>query len=481
MAGETQTAQRTEAATILVKLADDRMAAYVRIAPSPPPEGSLDPQAIVSALRNAGVTHGIDDAAVQEAARCEKLDQLIKVANGTATQPGEDAHIEFKVQLESTHAPKVGPDGRIDYKNIDFLQNATTGTVLAVKHPATAGIPGKTVDGREVSAFNGKDKGLPVGTNTSVSEDGLQLLARTDGSIVYAGRRINIQPISTIPGSISIETGNINAVGSLRVKGDIEAGFTVKVEGDLEVGGNVLDSTIECGGNVLIKGGFIGRGNGRISAAANVTVRNVENQSIFAQGDITVGGEALNARLVSGSVVRFKGGKARVVGGEISARNLIWLKETGNEAGTTTIARVGYDAELMQEYYRTKKEIERLEGDLERVKEGLYVLYRLQMEGKLPEAKKPVMGQLQQFQKSAPGQIDELKAQKEKLVKRIEENTKAKIIVEDVAYPGVKLYFGLIYTELARKESRRVYAAECGKVVSSNFDPAQAKQLDPAR
>jgi len=480
MAGETATAQGKDTAAISVKIADDRMAAYVRIASTPPP-GPLDPEMILTALRGAGITYGIDESAVQEAAQGDKLDQMVRVASGTPAQPGENARIEFKVELDSTHAPKVGPDGRVDYKNIDFLLNATPGTVLAVKHPAQPGIPGKTVEGREISALRGRDESLPVGTNTYASEDGLQLLARAAGSIVYAGKRISIQPISNVPGNVSMATGNINAVGSLRVKGDIEAGFTVKVEGDLEVGGNVLDSTIECGGNVLIKGGFIGQGNGRITAIGTVTVRSVENQSICAQGDITVGGEALNARLISGSSVRFKGGKAKVVGGEITARNLIWAKEMGNEAGTTTVARVGYDAELMQKYYNTKKEIERLESDLERVKEGLYVLYRLQMENKLPEAKKAVMQQLQQFNSSAPQQIDDLKAQKEQLTKKIEENTKAKIVVEDRAYPGVRLCFGLIYNELTRKEERRVYAAEYGKVISSQFDPAQIRQFDPAK
>ncbi len=475
MAGDIATESKQEKAAVSVKLSGDKLAAFVVVASDPPPGGPLDPQVIHATLRQAGVVHGIDEEAVREAARCEKLDQDIQVADGTPAQPGEDARIEFKVKLESDGAPKVGKDGRIDYKNIDFLQNASESTVLAVKHPRTEGTPGRDVLGKEVSALRGKDKSLPMGSNTYVSRDKLQLLAKTDGSIVYAGKRINIQPISTISGSISVKTGNINAIGSLQVRCDIEAGYTVQVGGDLEVNGNVLDSTVECGGNMMIKGGFIGRGNGQITAQGNVTVRYVENQSINAQGDITIGGEVLNSHLFSGNAIYFKGGKGRVVGGEINARNQISAKEMGNEAGTTTIARVGYDAKLMGEYLHTKKEIERLQDDLQRVKEGLYVLVRLQMDGKLPAAKRPVLEKLKQFRASAPDQLSELQAKMKELEKKIAENAKAKIAVEGRIYPGVMLYFGLVYYQLDRMEQNRIYDIEYGKVTSSPYDKSKVK------
>ncbi|MCP4707055.1 MAG: DUF342 domain-containing protein, partial [Planctomycetes bacterium] len=298
-------------------------------------------------------------------------------------------------------------------------------TVLAVKHPRTEGTPGLSVQSRELSAIKGKDKILPMGSNTYASKDKLQLLAKTDGSISYVGNRISIQPISTISGDVSVETGNIDAIGSLKVRGDVGAGYVVKVGGDLEIGGNVMDATIDCGGNVLVKGGFIGQANGRIMAKGDVTVRYVENQTIVANGDIYIGGEAMNARLMSGNAIYFKGGKSKLVGGDCTARNLIWLRDIGNETGTITVARVGYDPKLMSEYNNAKKEVERLETDLARVKEGLLVLIKLQMDGKLPDAKKPVLAKLKQFQATAPEQIEASRSKIAELEKKIEENSKA--------------------------------------------------------
>jgi len=475
MANDTASIQQRDTSLIQVSISEDKLAAFVRIPADLQGELPLDSEVIFAALRKEGIVYGIDEDAVRLAARGDKLDEKIRVAVGKPPVPGEDARIEFKVELTSSRTPKVGDDQRIDYKNIDFLRNAPAGTLLAVKHPRTEGIPGTSVQGREISAMKGKDKSLPMGNNTYISKDKLQLLAKTDGSLSYAGGRVNIQPISTISGNISVETGNIEAIGSLKVNGNIDAGYTVKVGGDLEIGGNVMDANIDCGGNVMVKGGFIGQGKGRIVAAGNVTARYVESQTIVAAGDIYVGGEAVNAHLMSGNAIYFKGGKSKLVGGECTARNLIWLRDIGNEAGTISVARVGYDPKLMSEYNTTKKEIERLETDLARVKEGLLVLIKLQMDNKLPEAKKPILEKLKQFQATAPGQLAALRARIVELEKKIEENSKAQIVVEGTAHAGAKFYFGLFYDELFRTEECKIYKVEFGKILGSNFDRSKFK------
>lgn len=475
MTGEIASAEKRETAVVKVSVSEDKLTAFVQIPSDPPPSLPFDEEVLYEALRDAGIVYGIDDEAVSRAATGETPDEKIPVATGTPSKTGDDAWIEFKVDLESDRTPKVGTDGRIDYKNIDFLRNAPEGAVLAVKHSRTEGVPGMNVLGKEISAMKGRDKILPIGSNTYASKDKMQLFAKTDGSIVYTGGRVNIHPISTISGNVSVETGNIDAIGSLKVCGDIDAGYIVKVGGDLEVSGNVMDATVEVGGNVMVKGGFIGQGKGRIVAQGNVTVRYVESQLIIANGDIHIGGEAMNARLMSGNAIYFKSAKSKLVGGDITARNLIWARDVGNDTGTITVARVGFDPMLMSEYNKAKREIERLETDLARVKEGLLVLIKLEMDGKLPEAKKPVLEKLRQFQSTAPEQIEAHQKKKAELEQKLKENSVAKIAIEGKAYPGAIFYFGLTYNELRRLEERRIYGIEYGKVLGSNFDRAKIK------
>ncbi len=457
-----------ESSPIKVTVSSDKLEAVI-IAGSDagPPDRSM----LAAALERAGVNFGVDQTAI-DAFLANPTSGPTIIARGDPPEAGKDARIEFKVDLNPSRLPKVATNGHIDYKNIDFLQNATAGSVLALKHPATSGRKGTSVLGTELSAPDGKDIPLPQGTNTEVSENGLTLTATADGSVVYAHNKISIQPVTTISGDVNIETGNINAVGSLRVSGNIESGFEVKVAGDLEVGGNVGDSTIECGGNVLVKGCFIGQGLGAITAVGNVTIGNVDNQTVEAGGDIVIGGEAINAHLHAGLTIDFKSKKGKMVGGEITARNQIHAHVLGNDAGTTTVVRVGYDAELMRNYYKTKKEIERIENDIERVKEALYSLHRLKLDDKLPEAKKPVLVKLDQFMQSVPGQLEALQNQKTEYEKKIEENSKAKIIVEDEANLGVELHFGLVYLQLDSVEKCRVYSNEYGKVTSAPVDHA---------
>jgi uncharacterized protein (DUF342 family) len=453
-----------------VTLSDDKLTAFLYLDAAELGGRAIAPEDIIRNLKSAGVFYGLDEKVINDIADQKLLDKKHVVARGLPPESGKAATFELCFELDRKIAPKEGTDGRIDYRDMDFLQNAEPGQVLIKKIPATKGKPGKTVTNEEIPARPGKDKKIPKGVNTELSADGMTLSAVKAGTIVYSGSVASVQPVTTISGSVDLSTGNINCKGSLKVLKDIKSDFRVDVDGDLEVTGNVEDAEIHCKGNVIIKGGFIGRGDGVINALGDVTVKYVVNQKINCGGDITIGGEVVNAHIHARDKIEMIGSKAKVVGGVLTARRLIKATTIGADAGTRTVLKVAYDANLMQQAHALAAEVERLNNDGKRVKQAMVDLYKLKMTNKLPPAKEGVLKKLEEFKKSLPTQLEELALQQKDIDKKLAEFKSAKVIAEKDAFPGVQVHIGRQYKEVESVRGPMIFEVVGDSVVAASFD-----------
>jgi uncharacterized protein len=421
-------------------------------------------------LTQCGMVHGIDQPRIDQIIEEKLFNKKFIIANGTPPQMGKAAVFKLTFDPERKIAPKEGDDGRIDYRDMDFLLNAEPGQVLVNKIPPKEGIPGKTVTGKEIPAKTGKDKKIPKGSNTELSEDGMTLVATIAGTIVYSGSTVSIQSLTSIPGNVDLATGNITCNGSLKIGRDIKSGMQVKVKGDLEVGGNVEDAEIVCEGNVTIKGGFVGRGDGSIIAKGNVTVKYISSQSITCNGNVVIGGEAINARIFAKDQIKSISTKGKIVGGMITARKLIQAMVLGADAGTSTILRVAYDKKLMKRAREVNDEIERLEADGKRVKTALVDLFRLKMDNKLPKAQEAVLKQLEGFKKNLPGQLAVLETEQKKIEIRMKDYKDARIIAEKNIYPGVQIHIGTQVREVETARGAMLFELYTDSISSTSFD-----------
>jgi uncharacterized protein len=402
---------------------------------------------VTAELEKSGVVYGVDRGEISRAIENRTWDVTIKAAQGVAPQKGKDATFEFCFETNQEHHPELDADGRIDYHNLGFIQNIRSGEVLVKKIPATDGTPGIGVDGKEIAALRGRDLPFKSGSNTKVSDDGLALTATASGAIVYKGGVVSVSDIVNIESDIDFSTGNIETTGTVKVRGDVKTGFIVKAGGNIEIGGNVEDAKIVAEGNILVKGGFFGSGEGEIHAGNDITIKFAEGQRLNAGNDIIVGGELVNCKVVAKNKVVVKGQKGKILGGEVYAAKEIRVPVAGSDAGTVTSLTVAYDANLMKELHRTVAEINRLEADSKRVKESLYALYRLQMNGPLPESKAAALKQLEDFQKGVPAELEVNQKRKTEIVEKLAEYRDARIIIEDRLHPGVVVHFGIVKRE----------------------------------
>ncbi|MEK7775379.1 MAG: FapA family protein [Candidatus Zixiibacteriota bacterium] len=402
---------------------------------------------IISELEKAEVVYGIDKNEIARAITDRSWDVTIKAAQAVAPQKGKDASFEYCFETSAQHHPEQDADGRIDYRNLGFIQNVSEGDNLAKKIPATDGTPGIGVNGKEIAAVKGRDFPFKTGTNTKLSEDGLSLIATSSGAIVYKGGTVSVSDVVSIDKDVDFNTGNIETTGSVKIRGDVKTGFTVKAGGNIEIGGNVEDAKIIAEGNILVKGGFFGNGEGEIHAGNDITIKFAEGQRMTAGNDVIVGGELVNCKVTAKNKIAVKGQKGKILGGEVYAGKEVRVPVAGSDAGTATVLTVAFDASLIKELHKTTAEVHRLEADSLRVKESLYVLYKLQLSGKLPEAKVAALKQLEDFQKGVPAELEALLKRKTEILEKLAEYRDARIIIEERLYPGVVAQFGIVKRE----------------------------------
>jgi hypothetical protein len=430
-----------------VTVAGDGMSATLVLFRPAADEDAVSVEEVMEEVERAGLVHGVNEDLVKKLVVEENYNNPTTIAEGTRPIKGENSQFTYHFDTSNKHTPKEDEDGRIDYKDISFIQNIDKGAVMVTKTPPTEGEPGKTVTGKDVKAPVGRDIPFNKGANTHVSEDGLTLFASASGAIVYLHGKVSVNDLTIINGDVDYSVGNINCKGSVRVCGDIKAGFNLTIDGDLEVNGHVEDCSIDVGGNISVKSGFFGKGEGRMQAGGDVTLKYVEGQKVISGGNIYVGGEIINCNLTAKDKVIVRGRKGKIVGGDIKAGREIRASVLGADVGTATHLYAGYDAEIWRKYHEVRMEIKRLTDDGERVKAALYNLYRLQMTGKLPDDKKLALEELQKFRDELPGNMEILKNRKAELEEKMQEYRDSAIIAEKKMYPGVVGHFGIIYYE----------------------------------
>lgn len=405
MSTQTEAARRER---IRITVSGDKLSATLMLRIPREDDEPYSVDEIRDALTAEEIVFGIKEDAILKAVTEQIYAKPIVVAEGIAPQSGIPAKLTFHFDTEQKHTPKQDEDGRIDYRDISFIQNTHEGDVLVTKTPPTRGVPGKNILGKEIQGPMGRDAHIQRGAETKISDDGLTLTASANGSIVYQRGKVSVSTVTTIKGDVDHTVGNIDCVGSVKVTGDIKAGFVIKVDGNLEVNGNVEDAEIDVKGNILVKGGFFGHEQGSMKAENDIVMKYAEGQKIIAGGDVVIGGEIINCRVEAGGKIMVKGSHGKILGGELKAVKEIRAAVIGSEAFTPTILRVGWDAELMQAYVDTLNEIKRITDDGARVKQALYGLYRLQMDGKLTAEKQIVLKKLSEFMTNMPGELEKL-------------------------------------------------------------------------
>lgn len=383
--GEPQAEPVPVDATIEVRVLQEGMEAYVLLTPPENGGGEAGPKLIRAALKEAGVVYGIMDRVMFEIAMSKPYNQgKILVALGTPKEDGVDAQIVEHFSREIDISPYQNADGTVDYKRLNIVREVKAGTVIATITPGTNGTDGTNVRGELYKAKPGKTQLLLRGTNTILSEDGLQLIAEKGGHLIYQDDRFSIETVFIVEGSVDNNTGNISFSGDVLIKGDVREGYTIRSGGSVRVRGVVEGGSIYADGDVTIDGGFNGMKRGEVETGKGITSKFLQNCTVRAKEDIR-SGAVINSIIFCDGQLVVTSDKGVIVGGRCTVLRSVEAKVIGTDVNTPTQITVGLSPTILAEKQELEQAMEEVESSKDMLSKNLSYLERCAKMGKLSE------------------------------------------------------------------------------------------------
>jgi len=430
--------------TMSVEITDDEMKAYCHFVPPRFSGRHLEYDDVINALKSAGVKVGIREKETKEYLEAMDYTRPLIAAEGTKTINGRDAYIEYKVRVDNKEVSfEEDESGKVDFHNLELLENVVVGQLLAVKVPAEVGVPGRTVTNRILPAKSGKDIKILHGKGTILSEDGAELTAEINGQVVFKAGRLSIEPVYVVNGDVSLETGNIVFLGSVIIAGSVQDNFEVKAAGNIEVRGTVQKAFLEAEGDIIVFQGISGREEARIeSTGGSVYAKFIQNSTVFAENDVIVPEGALHSNIDAGGRICSTGKRARIVGGVIRAGDEINARYLGTDVSTRTEIRVGTHPKILQQLTDLNGARAKIDEEQTQLKLNLRTLETQKRNaGKLTAEKEKLLGDLTARNGKLEERKEEIKTELEELQSYIGMmEHKGKVCAERTAYPGVEIY-----------------------------------------
>ncbi len=439
-----------------VRTSSDNMQAYLTI--DRPPEGvNISFDDAMSALRERGVTTGIDEDVVREMVSSEMYRFERLVANGTQPENGTDGYYIYHFEKKLEKKPTVLDDGSVDYWNCNAIALVEAGDVIAEYIPAEQGTNGVNVRGAQVFCKRSKDL-LPLkGRGFTRSTDGLTYVADITGKIEENGDRIVISNVYEIRGDVDIAIGNVDFSGDVIIHGAVRDGISIKATGTVTIDGIVEGAKIESGGDIILKSGLLGNSKGSVYTKGNLIAKFIEFATVKAEGNIQAE-TFMESDITSNAIILLDGGKSKIIGGYTSAAEGIEVRSIGNAVGVRTVVKVGFDKELRDRMEELRDLIEKEEANIERIENGIKIIEKQQS---APVVQMDDLGskkmQLLRVKIKETSDITAYKLELEHLEELQVRAKNARIKVGDTIYPGTRIMIDDYVSDVKAKDVNITY------------------------
>ena len=422
-----------------MKISDDALTCEMWFIP---PKGSAappTPEQVKGYMVERSVVYGHDEAAIKNMIETPILKEWVVTARGTSPVHGKDADIKYKVDLNVLKPREVGD--KVDMKELGTVINVIQGQEIAEKTPPVQGKDGMTLMGKKIPAYMGKDKNLPAGKGTSVSEDRLHLYAEFDGNLLIKDGKLVVNTVFEVKGDVDYGVGNIDFIGPVTIKGSVREGFNVKSGSNMLVEGVVEGASLYSNGNMVISIGIRGMGRARLEAKGDVAAGYVDQAFIRSDGSIVVAEAILHSDVgARGDIIASSPKKGQIVGGKVQAGGEVICEILGSEMGTKTEVIVGVFPEMLEERKRITANIEQFSDQLEKIDANIEFLKILQQKGMMTEDKQALLAKITKAKFQIKSQYDITKKRLEELDSEMEKSkTNGCVRVKNACHPGVTI------------------------------------------
>lgn len=322
-------------------------------------------------LKKYEIVYGLLEENLQKLVVSQIRDKEIKVAQGTLPLTGKDGYYKLMFQRNLPGLPKVLPDGRVDYTHVVVADTVLAGQIIAKYIASERGEDGTTVTGIKVAGKNGKDLPPLTGQGFKADEENKTYWAEYKGYVSYnePTGELNVWNTYMADGDVNRYSGSVVFDGTVHIKGSVYDMAVVKASGDVIIDGFVSGAMIQAGNNVMIRGGVNAAGKGKIEAAGRIIGNFFETVTLAAQGSIE-GNYFLNCDIETDEKLIARGGKAKIMGGNIVALGGVESAIIGNSANNRTSLSVG-DMDLIdQKEQRLNSSLKKATREKEMLEEG---------------------------------------------------------------------------------------------------------------
>jgi hypothetical protein len=392
----------------------------------PPVSGGkkLELSDIEEQLSAKNVVYGVNWEVIRETVlRCNtdgiEVDGVV-VAEGKRPVPETPEHVIVERRLVEPQAPPTSEAERVEHKNRTPFVLVKEGELLARQVLRQKGESGWTVYGKELTP---PKKSIPVlspGNNTRIEGDGI--IATRSGRFIFDKKTFAVTPLLDVTGDVDYSTGHIDFDGDIVVRGDVKDGFNVKASGSIYCSKTVSATLIQCGGDLIINRGIIGRQNGEVRAGGSIKCKYIEHCYVESIGSISTIVGMMNSVVKTND--RFEtAGRGIVVGGKLFAQNGISVTQLGTSMGPATEVYCGIDHTVQA----------RLEWIRDR---------NLELATRLTEVRKKNRSgverndKLVELEKKLSEAVSKLNAMSISLIGHLDMNENARVVVRDAVYPN---------------------------------------------
>jgi uncharacterized protein (DUF342 family) len=462
-----------------VTLDEEAMTAWIEVTPPKTGGEDITLDLLNDALAEKGVVMGIKDEAVRRIVEGLDYNRRILVAQGVLPRHGQASRVKYHFVTERIPYKEL-LYGRIDLKELNYVQNRKEGDLLAELTAAENPVDGYTVTGEILSAQPaGQGEQIRGGINTRKEED--RLYAAIDGNARIEKNEVIVEPVVTLK-NVDYETGNIDFEGSVIVKGSVADGFSIKAGGDIETEKCVGRVTLEAGRSIILKQGVNGDNEASLTAGSNVVAKYIESSQVSCGGDLLVKEAIMHSTvLVKGNLI-LSGGRAELLGGTAIVYGSFWCRKLGGLYEPATSIIIGLDPDSLGEYRALLTNIEAKRTRLDDLDKKIALIRNTEIQGAQKDKLVQAEYQLEREVGQLNGEIQEMVKKSHSLKRESQSRAGSLLVAEDRIYTGVHISFGFLDymgNSGGKGVPKTIIQRVDDKLVEKGFNPSEPPEITP--
>jgi uncharacterized protein (DUF342 family) len=452
-------------AEVLVKIAPDILTASVSLFPGLGLGNPLTLEAVLAALKTAGIAFGVDESAIQaaiaETSGGAAVEDRIVARGKQARSPGS-RKIDWKVQIATGKSVTVGSGGQADFRNQDKVTTVKEGDLIAaLQKTGDSGESGMDVKGKKIDAPK-PGAGDNVSYDSSVREepgegDTVNLVAARSGELRFEKNAISVVQAFSVKGNIDMKVGNLRFPGDVSVSGCVSSGFILVSGGNVAIGEGAEASLVSAEGMVRMGLGIKGQGKGTIRAKG-MEMLFAEHATLLATEDIRIKNACVSCNVKTNGKLRLLSDKGHLLGGKVKAKGGIDVQTLGSETNPPTMISFGQDYLVFDLVESEQREIDKIKTALQ------------EYENKMAAAEKHGDAKLAQLRQDKLKLLKLLEKRSMRLLSlndQFEIHFPSEVRVRGTVYPGVVLESHNRTLEIRQQKSKVAFAfdSEVGRIV----------------